>query len=159
MRYNTLIIIVILIFFFILLLNIGLTTHTPKLSEKYENNNDTCTSCSNNKNVGENKLLPIMDPHFNMREICKNSILLEDHLFQKEKQCQDCIKKHMLTMEALAEEMITLDKDGKCKEYYDLPKKIRALEKQYIDGRDRNAIAQEFRKLRKNMVAQCFDKF
>jgi hypothetical protein len=54
-----------------------------------------CKSCDS--------LLPVLDPRFNMREICKQSVLLEDHLFQKEKRCHDCICKHFLTIEALAE--------------------------------------------------------
>lgn len=56
-----------------------------------------------------NKLFPIMDPRFNLREAAKNMILLEDHLFQMGKRCQDCILKHCLTIEGFLEEGITLD--------------------------------------------------
>ncbi len=62
------------------------------------------------------KLLPIMDPIFNLREISKQLILLEDHLFHIRKRCSDCIKKHFLTAEALSEEAITLDIDCKYNE-------------------------------------------
>jgi hypothetical protein len=43
-----------------------------------------------------------------MREILKQMVLLEDHLFQSHKRCKDCIRKHFLTIEALAEECVTL---------------------------------------------------
>ncbi len=63
------------------------------------------------KNVcGSNRLFPIMDPRFNLREAAKNMILLEDHLFHAGKRCQDCILKHCLTIEGFLEEGITLDK-------------------------------------------------
>ena len=43
-----------------------------------------------------------------MREIIKQLIMLEDHLFQKCKRCKDCINKHMVMIEGLAEECATL---------------------------------------------------
>ena len=53
-------------------------------------------------------LLPVMRPAQNMREIIKQVIMLEDHLFQSCKRCGDCVNKHFLTIEALAEECGTL---------------------------------------------------
>ena len=53
-------------------------------------------------------LLPVMRPAQNMREIIKQIIMLEDHLFQECKRCSDCVNKHFLTIEALAEECGTL---------------------------------------------------
>lgn len=55
------------------------------------------------------QLFHIMDPRFNLREAAKNMILLEDHLFQMGKRCQDCILKHCLTIEGFLEEGLTLD--------------------------------------------------
>lgn len=49
-----------------------------------------------------------MRPAQNMREIIKQLIMLEDHLFQTCKRCPDCIRKHFLTVEGLAEECGTL---------------------------------------------------
>jgi len=57
--------------------------------------------------------LSIFDPRFNMREIAKHLLLLEDHLFHENKHCIDCISKHFLTIEAFAEETLTLDKEMK----------------------------------------------
>ena len=53
-------------------------------------------------------LLPVMRPTQNMREIIKQLIMLEDHLFQSCKRCRDCINKHMVMIEGLAEECATL---------------------------------------------------
>ena len=106
------------------------------------------------------KLLPVLDPCFNMREICKQCILLEDHLFQTEKRCTDCIKKHFLTIEGLAEEAITLDKKN---EYHlskeKLPEKVRGLQRKFIEGNTPESIAQELRWIRKPLMAKFFHKF
>ena len=104
-------------------------------------------------------MLPLMDAKYNLREIVKNTILLEDHLFQANKRCHDCIVKHFLTIEALAEEMITLDKHFTCKEFYNLPHAIREIERQYINKIDPCVIGQQLRKMRKGMMQQCFDCF
>lgn len=56
------------------------------------------------------KLLPVLRPTQNMRDIIKQLALLEDHMYQPQKRCVDCIRKHFLTVEALAEECATLCK-------------------------------------------------
>ena len=122
-----------------------------------ESGESGCSSCS--LPGSGSKLLPVMDPMYNMREICKQSVLLEDHLSQKKKRCRDCCIKHQLTIEALAEEAITLDKDGKCRDLYDLPDKIRSLQKDFISNRDPNEIAHEYRKVRKSLMQRCFNNF
>ena len=58
-------------------------------------------------------LYPVHNPGFNLREIVKQMLLLEDHLNRKRMHCYDCIRKHILTIEALAEEAIQLDKTCK----------------------------------------------
>ena len=55
----------------------------------------------------------VFNPEFNMREIGKQMILLEDHLFNPYRRCNDCITKHTLMIEALIEEAITLDEEAK----------------------------------------------
>ena len=47
---------------------------------------------------------PVSDPMYNMREIAKQSILLEEHLVEKNKYCRDCIIKHFLHIIGLSEE-------------------------------------------------------
>ena len=36
---------------------------------------------------------PVSDPRYNMQQIIKQSILLEEHLTNKNKRCRDCITK------------------------------------------------------------------
>ena len=107
------------------------------------------------------KLLPILDPRFNMREICKQSILLEDHLFQSNRRCTDCIKKHFLFCEGFAEEAITLDKND---EYnlseLRLPEKFRELQRRLWDkGEGPESIAQALRQIRKPLMAKYYKNF
>jgi hypothetical protein len=54
-------------------------------------------------------LLPVHLAAFNIREIVKQMLLLEDHLYHADKRCAECIAKHFLTIEALSEEGVTLD--------------------------------------------------
>ena len=68
-------------------------------------NHGTCdTSCG--------ALDPVSDPKYNMQQIIKQSILLEEHLTNKNKRCRDCITKHFLHIIGLAEEaqMLATDK-------------------------------------------------
>lgn len=57
-------------------------------------------------------MLPIMDPLHNAREIAKQLAMLEDHLIHPSKRCHDCIRKHLLTAEGLAEEAVSLSSDA-----------------------------------------------
>jgi len=112
-------------------------------------------------------LLPIMNPLFNLREICKQSSLLEDHLNNERKRCPDCIRKHFLTIEALFEEAISLDKllkheallQGKAEG-------VRKLQERWLDCQKFNdekknsallQISQDLRKMRKEFAPLCFD--
>lgn len=102
-------------------------------------------------------LLPVMDPRFNMREICKESILLCGHLLDEEKQCEDCVTKHFLTIEALAEEAISLDKENQYSHHVrDLPKMCRSLLKgvkeKTVNCED---AAQQLRSIRKKFMPMC----
>jgi hypothetical protein len=47
---------------------------------------------------------PVSDPSYNMQQIVKQSILLEEHITNKNKRCRDCITKHFLHIIGLAEE-------------------------------------------------------
>ena len=104
-------------------------------------------------------LLPIMDYGYNIREMIKNCILLEDHLIHPEKRCNDCCVKHFLFLEALAEEARTLDKDNTMSpELRQAPDFFRNCQYQYYalsenpDGASDsqyNHIAQQLRNFRK----------
>lgn len=102
-------------------------------------------------------LLPIMDPAFNVREMCKQLALLEDHLFHPRKRCPDCIIKHLLTVEALAEEAITLDRNRDHEALLaGIPEKVREFFRAVQAGQDSNTIAQMARQLRKTMMPLAF---
>ncbi len=108
---------------------------------------------------GNEGLLPILDYKYNMREIVKQCILLEDHLINVQKQCHQCIIKHFLAIEALAEEALTLNKnltpESKLNE---IPKKIREFQKVWYEDKDKNSIkvAQSLRVLRKEYMEDSF---
>lgn len=103
-------------------------------------------------------LLPIMHPLYNLREICKQSALLEDHLNNERKRCQDCIRKHFLTIEALFEEAISLDNKSKWDYLTDgQADVVRSLQERWTDGEDPLEIAQELRAIRKELSSECFD--
>jgi hypothetical protein len=79
-------------------------------SNKVSENEKPKAGCSLGSCALNTDLEPLLDPLFNLREVAKQMILLEDHLFQKRRRCMDCIKKHSLTIEGFLEEAITLDK-------------------------------------------------
>jgi hypothetical protein len=83
------------------------------IHEPYKKRKSSCGSCGGTSQSSEQKsLFPLMDPKFNLREVTKQLILLEDHLNHVKKRCDDCIKKHGLFIEGLMEEAIALDKNG-----------------------------------------------
>ncbi len=87
----------------------------PKKKAKPKSKTSTPKSKTSNKSTSTPKktsridLLPVMDPKFNAREMVKQSCMLEDHLNNATKRCCDCIKKHFLTLEGLAEEAPSLE--------------------------------------------------
>jgi len=104
-------------------------------------------------------LLPVMDPRFNLREICKQCILLEDHLTHPEKRCTDCCIKHFLTIEALAEEAVTLDKEQKYARLIELAVIIRSLQDMWYKNPEDSAhtVSQKLREIRKTYQIDNFD--
>jgi uncharacterized protein YxeA len=62
--------------------------------------NNSAGSCD----ISCNAIDPVSDPKYNMQQIIKQSILLEEHLTNKNKRCRDCITKHFLHIIGLAEE-------------------------------------------------------
>lgn len=59
---------------------------------------------------------PVSDPAYNMKNVIKQSILLEEHLAEDDKYCIDCCIKHFLHIQGLVEEAIWLA----CKKEYPL---------------------------------------
>lgn len=91
--------------------------------------------------------------------------LLEDHLNNVRKRCPDCIRKHFLTIEALFEEAVSLDKDFQYSEHLDgKAQEMRDLQGAWLDCRGKKTedkdylmIAQALRVVRKSFAPECFD--
>ena len=121
----------------------------------------TTKSCSV-KTCGTEGLYPVLDPTFNMRESAKQCILLEDHLNNLKKRCNDCIRKHFLTVDGFLEESVSLEKDIDKRKYYrDLHQEWVKIEKSYaqnpLDSNHLDMISQKIRYFRKPLVAEYFD--
>jgi hypothetical protein len=100
---------------------------------------------------------PLMDPGYNLREVAKQLVLLEDHLFQEAKRCPDCIRKHFLTVEALLEEAVTLGDADLAAQIPEVVEWIRELQGEWLDDVDPIEIAQGLRTLRKQLSEAVFD--
>jgi len=100
----------------------------------------------------------VHDPAFNVREIVKQMVLLEDHLSHRYKICPDCIRKHLLTIEALAEEATCLDTGrifgGGAEAIADI---ARAWMESFLDGQDKIGLAEKVRFLRKRLCSLVAD--
>ena len=86
----------------------------------HHNHNHHNTNNNNKKGSCDVKccgaLDPVSDPKYNMQQIVKQSILLEEHLTNKNKRCRDCITKHFQHIIGLAEEAQMLA-TTKCNKY------------------------------------------
>ena len=92
----------------------------------------------------------LTDPRFNLREILKQLLLVEDHLQHSHKSCPDCIQKHLLMVEGLSEEILTLDNgDQFVSEGENLAGWARRWMAQYLAGYPPMEIAQSIREIRK----------
>jgi hypothetical protein len=80
----------------------------PNYDNNHNNHHDVHHSHNNKKGSCDVKscgaLDPVSDPKYNMQQIVKQSILLEEHLTNKNKRCRDCITKHFQHIIGLAEE-------------------------------------------------------
>ena len=97
--------------------------------------------------------LSISDPRFNVREIAKQLILLEQHLLEKGKYCPDCITKHILTVEALADECQTLDEEQHyCFLAFTLGERAKLWAAAFSRGASPKLIGQDVRAWRKKVA-------
>lgn len=108
-------------------------------------------------NRGEMTLLPVMNPLFNVREMSIQCILLEMHLNSPQRRCNDCIRKHFLAIEGLADEAIGLDKTGEHRDFLlPIPNEIRRLQDAWVAKEPACDIAQELRRMRKPWTVKTF---
>lgn len=97
---------------------------------------------------------PVMDPRYNMRQIVKQSILLEEHINNEKKRCVDCITKHFLHIIGLAEEAISLDPATPC--YREVPGVYSAIFDAWQADHEDPTVPQELRAHRKVLMAEYF---
>jgi hypothetical protein len=100
----------------------------------------------------------ISSVEFNVREISKQLLLLEDHLFDYNKRCMDCIRKHLLLIEAFAEESNSLDSKSN---WFCFNHKIAKKAREWIillsTGNNFLYVAQQARSIRKQLVPLTYD--
>jgi hypothetical protein len=140
-------------------MHVGSSTDDNNLQERYKKMPHAKAPHTKIISSTEKPLLPVMNPVYNMREICKQSILLEDHLSHPEKRCGDCCIKHFLTLEALAEEAITLDKKNEFQSRLEsLPCRMRELQMIWYEDPVGNAhrVSQQLREIRKDLQMISF---
>jgi len=105
---------------------------------------------------------PVSNPAYNMQQIVKQSILLEEHITNKNKRCRDCITKHFLHIIGLAEEaqMLATDKCYKFPLIADSVDIYNELFKTWIKNKDNEEInlqvADKLRINRKKLIAIYF---
>ena len=104
--------IMIYIFVYLLLFVMPQTDETNK--DLLKDNHGNKTSKCDIKTCGA--LDPVSNPAYNFQQIVKQSILLEEHMTNKNKRCRDCITKHFLHIIGLAEEAQMLA-TNKCDKY------------------------------------------
>jgi hypothetical protein len=96
----------------------------------------------------------VHDPQTNVCDAYKEMALLEDHLFKPDRDCQDCIRKHLLKIEGFGDECITLDRGRDYPVCVDLALESRRWRAMLNQGATYPEVAQSIRKLRKEVGRQ-----
>lgn len=110
---------------------------------------------------------PVSNPAYNMQQIVKQSILLEEHITNKNKRCRDCITKHFLHIIGLAEEaqMLATNKSYKYPLIDESVQVYNQLFNTWIKNKDDDVtnlnVSNELRIHRKKLIAIYFfnDKY
>ena len=122
-------------------------------NEKEKDNGESCTKS------GCDSIDPVSDPKYNMHQIIKQSILLEEHLSNKNKRCRDCITKHFSHIIGLAEEAVMLACSdvtsyphmSECPDFYN-----KLFKKWLNDTSTSLEVCGELRVMRKKLIAIYF---
>ncbi len=151
-----------LLLLFLVILIIILVSLLLAMQIKHNKNNkkETKGGSCDIKSCGA--LDPVSNPAYNMQQIVKQSILLEEHITNKNKRCRDCITKHFLHIIGLAEEAQMLATD-KCYKYPLIKESVdiyNDLFKTWIKNKDNEEInlqvADKLRINRKKLIAIYF---
>jgi hypothetical protein len=94
-------------------------------------------------------------PMHNMREICKQMLLLEDHLTHPGKRCPDCITKHFLMIEALADEVCSLEPRA-TESIMPLSQGMQTMHYLWLNGKPPLMLAHQVRMCRKHICQKMF---
>lgn len=92
--------VVICLFSFVSFLDVVIRWTAASRNKYSKPSESACHSCAS--------IDPVSDPAYNMREMAKQSVLLEEHLTVPAKFCPDCCVKHLLHLTGLADEAIAL---------------------------------------------------
>lgn len=131
-----------------------------QLNSKKQNKAKSSAGSCNIKTCGA--LDPVSNPAYNMQQIVKQSILLEEHITNKNKRCRDCITKHFLHIIGLAEEaqMLATDKGDKYPLMNENVELYNQLFKDWIKNKDSEQmnliVADKLRINRKKLIAIYF---
>lgn len=127
-------------------------------SKKSSNIHSQCTLHS----CGTKGIDTVSDPAYNMKQIIKQSILLEEHLVQPKKRCRDCISKHFIHINGLHEEALWLANEN-CNKYPFLAETTGFYSDQfdewlnsYDDEKTIMKIASKLRDIRKKLVSKYY---
>lgn len=149
------------IFIFLLLLIFILIVISIITSLKTSTNNKTKpTGTCDVHSCGA--LDPVSNPAYNMQQIVKQSILLEEHITNKNKRCRDCITKHFLHIIGLAEEaqMLATNKCSKYPLIFESVELYNELFKKWLKNKDDENnllnISDNLRTHRKKLIAIYF---
>ena len=96
---------------------------------------------------------PLNSLQFNLREIAKQMLLVEDHLSIPDKTCTDCIRKHLLLIEAYAEEAVTLGgTEVDVRRVYGIAGLAKYWMELFTRGYSYSKLSQQIRRERKKLV-------
>jgi hypothetical protein len=95
---------------------------------------------------------------FNLREVTKHMLLLEEQLSKKDNFCSECIKKRFLLMEAIVEEAIQPHTRW-ASIAIELAIQIRRWQMAFSDGVQRLVICEKVRVRRKALIDIVFRPF
>lgn len=121
-----------------------------KCSEKFSENKCKAKTCG--------AIDPVSNPDYNMKQIIKQSILLEEHLIEVRKRCRDCIIKHFLHIQGLHEEALMLAGDNASK----YPLLVETTDfyndkfNEWLKSEEYLKTAEELREMRKKLVAEYY---
>jgi len=153
-----LILVILLIISYLLNPDKAIGFNQPKMNAKVGKVHNQCSVHS----CGMNGIDPVSDPAYNMKQIIKQSILLEEHLVEPNKRCRDCIVKHFLHIQGLHEEALWLANEN-CGKYPMLIETTGFYSEQfdewltsYDDEKTLQHITSKLRDVRKKLVSLYF---